>query len=77
MATKFLDQACIKHHNPAVCELVLRTKKWYCSTSLGLCDLKDKADCTHKYSHICEEITFTDLYKSMKIIEQSTGKTNA
>lgn len=74
MVTKFLDQACIKQHNPAICDLRLRTEEWYCSASLVLCDFKNKTGCTYKYPHICEEMIFIDLYKSIKRIEQTTGK---
>lgn len=76
MTTEFLDQVCITEHNTAICDLRLRTTDPYCTATLALCDFKSKADCTHKYPHICEEVTFIDLYKAMKIIEQTTGKTN-
>lgn len=76
MATKFLDQVCISEHNTAICDLILRTTDWYCTAALALCDFKNKADCTHKYPHFCEEMNFIDPYKSVKRIEQTIGKTN-
>lgn len=76
MAKKFLDQVRISEHNSVICDLRLRITGWYCTATLALCDFKSKADCTHKYPHICEEMVFIDPYKSMRRIEQISRKIN-